>query len=202
MPSQEIEKYYDATHQREIRSDLAFAVDLLGGPKIAIDCGCGAGSDIAYLLAKGFKVYGFDIEDESISRCQKRFVNNNDVILSKAGFGSYKYPSASLVVADASLFFCPKADFGAVWKNIYECLYPNGIFCGSFLGPEDTMAGPGYDESEFWPATLVLNEEEVRDRFKDYNICRFTEHKTSGVTPQGVPHNWHIFSVVAKKSGT
>lgn len=92
MPSQEITEYYDSTERREIRSDLAFAVNLVGDPKIAIDCGCGAGADIKYLFAKGFKVYGFDIEEESISRCKKRFKNNQDVILSKAGFSPVRTP--------------------------------------------------------------------------------------------------------------
>jgi len=118
MPSQEIKEYYDATEYREVRSDLTFAVNIVGVPKIAIDCGYGAGTDIEYLLASGFKVYGFDIEDESISRCKKRFKNNSDVILSKAEFSSYKYPRTSLVVADASLFFCPKTEFNYVWSNI------------------------------------------------------------------------------------
>jgi len=200
MPSKEIEKCYDATENRTIRSDLKLAVNIVGDPKIAIDCGCGAGADIQYLLEKGFKVYGFDIEDESISRCKKRFKNNKEVILSKAGFSSYEYPRASLVVADASLFFCPKAEFNFVWSNIYECLYPNGIFCGSFLGPDDTMAESNYDKSAFWPDILVFDKKEVREIFESYEICRFTEHKTSGKTPQGIPHEWHIFSVVARKS--
>ena len=200
MPGQEIKEYYDATEDREVRQDLTFAINIVGDLKIAIDCGCGAGTDIKYLLEKGFKVYGFDIEDESISRCKKRFKNNKDVILSKAGFSSYKYPRASLVVADASLFFCPKADFDYVWENIYEALYPNGIFCGSFLGPEDTMAGPEYDKGKFWPDISIFDEKEVMEIFKDYEICRFTEHRTSGKTPLGIPHDWHIFSVVAKKS--
>lgn len=200
MPSQEINEYYDATEHREIRSDLSFAVELVGDPGIAIDCGCGAGADIQYLSTKGFKVYGFDIEDESISRCKKRFMNDKNVILSKAGFSSYRYPKASLVVADASLFFCSKSEFDFVWHSIYECLYSNGIFCGSFLGPDDTMAGPDFDKTAFWPEVMVSGEKEVREMFRNYEICRFTEHKTSGKTPRGVPHDWHIFSIVARKN--
>ena len=199
MSSQEINEYYTATKFREIRSDLAFAVKLVSDPRIAIDCGCGAGADIEYLLKKGFKVYGFDIEEESISRCKKRFKNNSNVFLTKSDFSSYNYPKASLVVADASLFFCQKTEFNFVWSKTNECLYPNGIFCGSFLGPEDTMAGVTYDKNNFWPDVSVFDEKEVQDIFKGYEIYRFTEHKTSGKTPQGIPHDWHIFSVVAKK---
>ena len=199
MPSQEIKEYYDATECRDIRSDLIFAVNIVGDPKVAIDCGCGAGADIKYLLEQGFKVYGFDIEEESITRCKKRFKDSKDVILSQAGFSSYRYPRASLVVADASLFFCPMPEFDHVWRNIYECLYPKGIFCGSFLGPEDTMAEPEYHKRAFWPDVLVFDEEKVRGIFKGFEVCRFTEHKSSGKTALGIPHNWHIFSVVAKK---
>jgi len=149
MPSKEIKEYFNATENREIRSDLTFAVTMVDDPRIAIDCGCGAGADIEYLLAPGFKVYGFDIEDKSISRCNKRFENNCDVILTKAEFSSYTYPRASLIIADASLFFCQKTEFDTVWNNIYKYLYPIGIFCGSFLGPEDTMTGPIYDKDAF-----------------------------------------------------
>ena len=95
------------------------AVKFVCGHKTAIDCGCGAGADIEYLLQKGFKVYGFDIEEEAISRCTQRFKNNKDIILSQAGFGSYQYPEAALIVADASLFFCPRTEFSNVWNNIY-----------------------------------------------------------------------------------
>jgi SAM-dependent methyltransferase len=69
MASVEISQYYEATVDRDIRSDLLFAVSMVTGPKIAVDCGCGAGADIDYLLENSFKVYGFDIEAESISRC-------------------------------------------------------------------------------------------------------------------------------------
>lgn len=200
MSIDEIKAYYDATVNREVRSDLSFAVDIVGEPKVAIDCGCGAGADIAYLLTAGFKVYGFDSENESISRCRKRFENNNDVTLSQANFSSYHYPKSSLVVADASLFYCPKVDFDLVWRKIYTCLDSNGIFCGSFLGPEDTMAQPIVDKNTYWPERSVFDEKEVRDLFDNYEICRFTEHKTSGKTPDGTPHNWHIYSVVAIKS--
>ena len=46
---------------------------------------------------------------------------------------------------------------------------------------------------------FILNENEVRELFRSYEIFLFTEHKTSGLTPLGIPHDWHIFSVVAKK---
>ena len=199
MTKQRIKEYYDTTKNRKIRPDLSLAISIVRVPKIAIDCGCGAGADIQHLLSLGFKVYAFDIEDESISRCQSRFKNHNDVILSKSEFKAYTYPKSSLVIADASLFFCPINDFEIVWNKIYQCLYPDGVFCGSFLGPEDTMAGADYNRLAFWPDTSVFEESQVRSLFDNYKICRFTEHKSTGISPLGVSQDWHIFSVVAKK---
>lgn len=199
MSSKEILKYFDATADRETRGDLKTAIQLIEGSKVAIDCGCGAGSDIAFLRSKGFFVHGFDIEEESMLRCQKRFKGDEKVQLSKASFSNFDYPSASLIVADASLFFCPEDDFNEVWRKITASLVPGGVFCGSFLGSEDTMAGPNYNKKAYWPNISVVSEEQVRHRFSNFKIESFTEHKTSGKTPDGEPHDWHIFSVVARK---
>jgi len=199
MSSEEIARYFDATKSREIRDDLVFSANMVSEPKIAIDCGCGAGSDINYLANNGFTVYGFDIEQESISRCQSRFNLNKNVILTKSSFTAFEYPPASLVVADASLFFCPSSEFKSVWSNIYLCLLPGGIFCGSFLGKEDTMAEPGDNPSVFWSEVSAFDEDEVMELLRNFEVLRFNTHKSKGKTPQGVAHNWHIFQVVAQK---
>jgi len=199
MPSEEILRYFETTEDRETRDDLRLAVSLVEDNKVAIDCGCGAGSDIAFLRTHGFLVHAFDIEEESIARCRRRFKDDRDVLLSQTSFKTYRYPRASLVVADASLFFCPKEDFGEVWSKITNAILPNGVFSGSFLGPEDTMAGPHYNKVSYWPEVSVLIEEQVNELFSNYKIESFTEHRTSGRNPDGGPHQWHIFSVVAKK---
>ena len=199
MPSEEILKYFDNTAERETRDDLRLAVSLVEGDKIAIDCGCGAGSDIAFLRSHDFFVHAFDIEEESIARCKVKFKGDSKVLLSQDSFNTYKYPDASLIVADASLFFCPAQEFDEVWRKITDALLPNGIFSGSFLGPEDTMAGPDYDKERYWPEVSVLSTKELKKLLWDYKIESFTEHKKSGKTPDGTPHKWHIFSVVARK---
>ncbi len=199
-PMSQRSHYFAATENRRIRDDLVFAVAHVAEPKVAVDCGCGAGADIHYLAENGFVVYGFDVEEEAIARCQARFGHRDTVHLSLSSFGGYTFPRASLVVADASLFFCPAAEFPVVWKNIGECLDPHGIFCGSFLGPEDTMASPAYDAADFWPVAAVFEEQEVLALFADFAILSFKVHQYSGTTPSGQPHDWHIFAVVAQKS--
>lgn len=202
MRRENIKQYYGATKNSETRSDLIFAVQRIEEnniPKIAIDSGCGAGADIEYLLQNDFTVHAFDIEDEAVSICENRFNGNKNVFLSQNSFSSFAYPKTSLVLADASLFFCPKNEFSNVWSNMYKCLMPKGVFCGSFLGTEDSMAAFNYDKNAFWPDILVFDEKAVREIFKSYKIYRFTVHNSSGINTQGEPHQWHIFSVVAKK---
>jgi len=199
MTSKEILAYYDATVDRDVRADLQRAVELVGEPKIAIDCGCGAGSDIAYLLANGFVVHAFDIELASISRCRERFGDNHRALLSQASFSSFSYPLASLIVADASFFFCPENEFSTVWEKINTSLMPSGFFVGSFLGPNDTMAGSGFKREAFWPDVLVFTEVQLRQTLVGVEIVKWTEHDMDGETAQGECHHWHIFSVIAKK---
>ena len=199
MPSQEISKYFDATEYRDTRDDLKLGVAHVESPRIAIDCGCGAGSDIDFLRANGFTVHAFDIEPEAIARCKRRFGGDDSVLLSRDSFSTFNYPRASLIVADASLFFCPESEFADVWGKICVALLPGGVFVGSFLGPEDTMASPEYDRSSFWPNIFVAREHMVKEWLKSFEIISFNEHRKSGTAPGGGNHNWHIYSVVARK---
>lgn len=199
MSTKELRRYYDSTRNSDVRPDLSYAVSLIDSERVAIDCGCGAGSDIAFLRENNFTVYGFDVEEESIRLCKQRFKSDSKVSLFQSSFSDFTYPRASLVVADASLFFCPASEFTVVWHNISESLKSdNGIFCGSFLGPDDTMAGPDFNRDALWPDIMVLTEKEVREHLANYEILNWTEHKLSGETHEGKAHDWHIFSVVAK----
>lgn len=198
MISKEISDYFEATEHRKTRDDLVNAVKLVSNPKVAIDCGCGSGSDIAFLRSEGFQVHAFDVEEEAINRCQKRYIKDDGVTLTLASFDTYVYPTASLVVADSSLFFCNENLFGTVWNKIANALISDGVFVGSFLGPEDTMAGPDYKRSDYWPDVMVVGEKQIKLLFEGFKINSFTEHRSSGHATDGKPHQWHIFSVIAQ----
>ena len=117
----------------------------------------------------------------------------------KDTFISYQYPDSSLVLADASLVFCAENEFDRVWNAIFNSLNTGGIFCGSFVGPNDSMASPDYAEKAYWPNVLVFKKKTLRSKFNEFEILKFTEHNVSGHTPEGLAHEWHVFSVVARK---
>jgi len=199
VSSEQISDYYNVTADRDARAELKFALDQFDGPGIAVDCGCGAGADIAYLRQQGFSVHAFDVEAESIHRCQQRFADDSQVFLSQASFETFDYPEADLVTADASLFFCPPQAIDDVIDKIHTALVPGGIFNGAFLGPEDTMAGPDYDPEAYWSSVLTLTEKELRQKLQRFEILKWQEIKRQGKTAQGDDHFWHIYSVVAQK---
>ena len=151
------------------------------------------------MRAQGFRVYAFDIEQEAIERCQKRFSKDKCVTLSVASFDDYRYPSASLVIADSSLFFCSENVFAGVWNKIVHCIEPDGVFVGSFLGSQDTMAGPEFNKSAYWPDVLVASEQQVKAWMEGFKIISLNEHKSDGYATDGKPHRWHIISVIAQK---
>jgi hypothetical protein len=206
MTTQEIKDYYEISADRDTRAELVEAVALVkerdtelnATPKIAIDCGCGAGAGMAYLRNQGFVVHGFDLESESITRCSARFKDDLDVHLSQASFNSFTYPPAALITADASLFFCPATEFDEVWDKITTSLIPGGIFSGGFLGAKDTMAGPDYDKHAYWPDVMTLTEAQLKLMFAAFDIINWTEHDFLGERI-GSPHHWHIFSVIARR---
>lgn len=199
MSTSEKAQYFAQTVDSQTRDDLLLAASLIGSEKVAIDCGCGSGSDIAYLREQGFTVHAFDIEDESIRICCERFKDDEHVLLSQDSFMSFAYPESSLIVADASLFFCAESEFDMVWQKLQQSLCLGGIFCGSFLGPNDTMAGPDFDRDAYWSDILVFQEDELRSKFNQFDVIRFTEHEQAGETFTGEHHQWHIYSLVAKK---
>ena len=61
------------------------------------------------------------------------------------------------------------------------------------------MAGPDYMKEAFWTEVLVSSEEQVRDCLNGFDIINFKEHRTTGESVGGETHDWHIFSVVARK---
>lgn len=196
-------EYYEKTLDGRVNPNLGFACDLLDSDhmKVAIDCGCGAGRNTAFLLQRGFTVHAFDLNEEAINACRERFNATDRVVLSRASFETFDYPRASLVLASASLFFCPAEVFDDAWKRIVASIDQGGVFVGTFLGPNDTWART-IEEPTAFGTVLPLSEAEVRALFTGFDIVRWEERDEDGQTALGDEKHWHLFSVVARKKGS
>jgi tellurite methyltransferase len=182
--------YYEQNEGREPRESL---IDVLGSyerPGRAIDLGCGAGIDTLAMLSRGWRVFATDAEREAIYRLRARVPEDLTERLETrvAPMEEVELPSADLLFASFSLFFCDPARFPDVWRRIASALAGGGRFVGELLGDRDTWA-PEADMSSF-------AESQARTLFDGWTIERFDEEEEDGEACSG-PKHWHVFHVVA-----
>ena len=189
----------DSAEKRAIRADLKYAISICNREKIAIVCECGSGSDIDFLLQYGFKIHGFDSEEEAFLICEQRLDRYHTVFLYKETFDSFNFPTASLVVTDKSLLFCSTYNFSCIWDKINRCLDLKGIFIGCFLGIEDSKARNHNTKEHMRSSILAFSESKIRGHFSNFEIMRLCEHTNSSIDTQGNSSDSHIFSIVARK---
>ena len=199
------QEYYETTRDRAPDPILEFACDRVSPslPKVAVDCGCGAGRGVDLMRRRGFYVHAFDVEAEGVAVCRKRFAEDPEVRVSQAGFAEFDYPRASLVVAINSLFFCSPGEFETGWGKIMESLIPGGIFFGTFVGPHDSWADPGFVLEEAPDLkVLIHSEEKVRSLLSRHKFLALDIKDYDGVTALGSKKHWHLISVVATHAGS
>ncbi len=165
----------------------------ISSTKVAVDCGCGTGSDIKYLNSQGYEVYGFDINPDSISICRDRFGGESHINVFQSSFSEFEYVDAGLIVANASLFFIEPEQFQSVWDKIDNCLVNGGVFAGDFMGKNDSWA------SGFNAPITALDKDELINLFSKFEIIEFNERDADGTTMLGESKHWHTYSVVAVK---
>ncbi|MGI9281725.1 MAG: class I SAM-dependent methyltransferase [Endozoicomonas sp.] len=188
-------EYYQKVAANPHKQSTEKAVSLnLSDSLVALDCGCGTGSDTAYLLSQGYTVSAFDVNQESVEFCRKRFADETAVSIHCSGFESFTYPQAGLVVANASLFFAHPESFPVIWQKIRASIQAGGVFCGDFMGPDDEWLE---DKSHI---LTPLSEQDVKALFEGFEILEFSERNRRGPTARGPEKHWHTFSVMARKS--
>ncbi len=191
--SEYYQKVANHPHRKMTEAAAKLAADL---PAVAIDCGCGAGRDTAFLLSKGFKVHAFDKELEAIEFCKERFKSRSNFHASHACFSDFHYPSASLVMAHASLFFCPRHEFEAVWAKLVSSLPSSGVLCIDLMGNKDSwVESPNHKVTSF-------THSQVQELLSDFEVVKFNERDEAGKTAIGTSKHWHVYSVLGVKRGT
>lgn len=187
-------QYYDKALSRPHHPRTAQAASLNQSDcMVAIDCGCGTGSDIDYLLDRKYQVHGFDINPVALSLCKQRFGNHPCLHLSEASFDDFAYPEAGVIVANSSLLFAEPKKLSAIWKRISTALVKGGVFAGNFMGPDDTWA------TNYRSSTAPISEKQLQKMFTEFEIVRWDEQNEAGMTSLGRPKHWHSFSVTAIK---
>ena len=121
--------FAELTQDQSHRPILEYALQYVDAtlPRVAIDCGCGAGNEAAFLLKHDYRVYAFDPSEAAQRVCQYRFKNHPKFFLSNHVFENYPFPSASIIIALFSLFFCAPNQIDHVLAKMKHALPQGGI---------------------------------------------------------------------------
>ncbi|MCA9944190.1 MAG: class I SAM-dependent methyltransferase [Anaerolineales bacterium] len=191
-------KYYDKIQGRSPRPLLRAALELeettiRANGRMAIDLGCGDGTDTLFLLEKGWQVLAIDGElaaiDHLLPKIPDDLIGNLQTQI--AQFEQIELPPAHFIHASLSLPFCHPDSFPHLWQKIEQSLGENGRFAGNFFGTHDSWAVNEH-------MTFHLKAE-VQALFSNFSLEHFHEQDAPGRSASG-PKHWHIFTVIAKKN--
>lgn len=187
-------EYYQKALSRPHHKRTEFAVTLNQSPsRVAVDCGCGTGSDIDYLERQGYQVHGFDVNPDSVAICRDRFANNALVEISQSSFEAYDYPQNGLVIANSSLFFAEPSVFEDTWHKLAASIAIGGVFAGDFMGTKDSWV------NNYRSSITPVTESKLQQLLVDFDIIKFDERDESARTSLGKLKHWNTYSVVAIK---
>jgi len=163
-------------------------------PLVAIDCGCGAGNESAYLLSKGFNIHAFDISIDAQKVCAERFKDDSKFIFYHESFENFNFPSASLIIASSSLFFCEPSYFYSVIKRMINALPKGGILVVDLLGTQDEWVARE-------PAKFIgFTYQDIADLFLyDFNLLFHKEINEKLPLLSGAIKTWHFHMLILQK---
>jgi SAM-dependent methyltransferase len=186
------EDYYRAIEGRSPRQLFLDALELTNGPGVAVDLGCGDGTETLALLTVGWTVVAVDAAPEGIARLRAAVPTATAARLTTlvTPFHEAELPQADFVYAGLSLPFCHPSDFAEAWRRSTGAVGPRGVFAAHLFGPRDTWAGT--------PDMTFHTRDDVEALFHGFEVERLDEQDEDGQAVSG-PKHWHVFHVIARR---
>lgn len=185
--------YYAWSAGREPRPLLLAACQEQGPGqgRMAIDLGCGDGTDALELLARGWSVTAVDATEAGLKLLSARIpaAAADRIRVICASFSETDLPRAQLIHAGFSLPFCLPQAFPGTWARIRQALAPGGIFAGQLFGIRDSWADD--------PDMTFHARPEVEVLLDGLQILRLEETEQDGHAASG-PKHWHTFDILAR----
>ncbi len=162
-----------------------------GQGRMAVDLGCGDGTDALELLARGWSVTAVDATEGGLELLRARIpaAAADRIRVVRASFAEADLPRAHLIHAGFSLPYCPPRSFPASWARIRQALAPGGVFAGQLFGIRDTWAD---DTGMTFHARA-----EVNALLDGLEVLRLDETEKDGHASDG-PKHWHLFDILAR----
>jgi trans-aconitate methyltransferase len=188
--------FFVAGTDRTVRPLLLQALALMGepAPGVAVDLGCGDGTESRYLVTSGWRVHAFDGADGTEARVSNGLPTEalKRLDATQIAFEDIRtLPAAVLLYAGRSLPFCAETHFAELWRIILESIKPGAWFVGDFFGPNDSWVGRA--------GMNFHGRAEVEELLKGFEIDLLNEVEQPARTPFGDKH-MHMLTVIARRS--
>ncbi|KTD64571.1 class I SAM-dependent methyltransferase [Legionella spiritensis] len=197
------EHYYKITKQiTSPRKTLLKAIEIFSNgnkaspAKLAIDLGCGSGTDAIELLKHGWSVLAIDYQPEAISTllslCPPSLENRLETKVMPFELLT-SLPRSQLINASYSLPFLKADKFYLIWNMILNALHQGDIFSGTFFGINDGWNGSKNSDMTFF------NHKDLSNFLMPFEVAFLEEEENDKADAMGNIKHWHKYFVVAKK---
>ena len=184
--------YYEYAAGRTVRP---LFVETIGRwtepPGIAIDLGCGDGTESHALLEAGWTVHAVDSSPDGIARTTYRCRDVADRLTTHLSrLEDFEPPAADLVYSGWTLPFCAPEHFEALWGRLRGALRPGGLLGVNLFGIRDDWAS----ESGMTFRTV----EQARDMAEGLTELTVIETEEDGQSFSG-PKHWHEIDIFGRQ---
>lgn len=172
---------------------MEFVGDDAGPGRVAVDLGCGGGSETRALLSRGWHVFATDGSPsaERLLLERIRAEEKSRLTIEIGRFETVDLPEADLVFAQMSLPFAG-TEFEEATNNALAAVKPGGVFAGHFFGVND-------DWADGEQATAV-DREWIDERFASMSEVVVAETDAEGPFGlEGRMKHWHFYFVMARR---
>jgi tellurite methyltransferase len=205
-------RYYQVTVERPAWRTVRRAIELFaaedrtaapaggsaarpGGPRLAVDLGCGAGRDARELLRAGWRVIAMDREPEALRVLTEAAGPDLAPRLKTrlADLATVLVPACDLVNASLCLPFLEPDAYAATWVRVVDALPAGGRLAAMLFGDRDDSATD--------PTMTCPAPERVEADLAGFAIEHWSVTEEDTTTALGEPHHFHLIEVVARRLG-
>jgi SAM-dependent methyltransferase len=123
----------DGVRQEERRCFARRLIDACPVGAALLELGCGAGGTTTQLLARHFRVTGVDVSPRSLALA-RRAVPGAAFVAADMTVAGFRPQSFDAVAAFYSIIHVPRADVGALLRDIFAWLRPGGLLVATMSG--------------------------------------------------------------------
>jgi len=190
------QQYNQAGATQPARPRVSETLKLIEKPGHAMDLGAGGGRDSLELLRQGWSVDAVDNSSTSIELLNTHRATQPKLNVIQSSFETLAVAPSTydLITGSYALPFCDPEAFEKFWPKLIAALKPGGVISVELFGVNDTWNKP---ESKMTFHTRA----QVENLLQGLKVEVLREEEKDQPDFSGANKHWHIFTVIARKSG-